>query len=164
MVKISIISALSDNFVIGNQGDLPWHIPEDFKIFKEITKGKPVIMGRKTWESLPKKPLPGRLNIVISREPSFWIPEALVSQSLEDAISLASKKQPEIEEIIIIGGAQIYKQALDSNIVDTLYLSQVKGEYDGDTFFPEFNLKKFKIFNQREFKEFTFKEFQKINT
>ncbi len=164
MVKISIISALSDNFVIGNKGDLPWHIPEDFRIFKEITKGKPVIMGRKTWESLPKKPLPGRLNVIVSRNPQTVLEDAVIVDSIKNAISLASKKQPEIEEIMIIGGAQIYKQALDSNTVDTLYLSQVKGEYDGDTFFPKFDKSKFKIVEEKEFNDFIFRKYEKVES
>lgn len=162
MVKVSIISALSDNYVIGNKGDLPWHIPEDFKLFVQITKGKPVIMGRKTWDSLPKKPLPGRLNIVVSRDSESVGSEALVSESLPGAIELACEKQVGVEEVMILGGAQIYKQALESGIVDTLYLSHISGHYSGDAYFPKFNKKEFKIIEEKDFDKFVFREYERV--
>ena len=161
MKKISIISALSHNYVIGNKGDLPWHIPEDFKLFVQITKGKPVIMGRKTWESLPKKPLPGRTNIVISRKQESGFKEALVGKSIEEAIDIATKEHPEVEEVMILGGSSIYKEALDKNLVTTMYLSHVKGEFQGDTFFPEFDKNNFRIEEEKEYEDFIFRRYEK---
>ena len=135
-MTVSIIVAVAENGVIGNGNDIPWHIPEDFKFFKAKTMGKPCIMGRKTYESILSKlgkPLPGRTSIVISR--SFYEHEgALSASSVQDAIATAQKENP--EEIMIIGGAQIYAQALEENLVDTIYLTRVHQSPDGDAFFP----------------------------
>lgn len=158
MTKISIISALSDNYVIGNQGDLPWHIPEDFKLFVQITKGKPVVMGRKTWDSLPKKPLPNRVNIVISKNPSAIEGDCVKVSSLEEALNEGKKHG---EEIMILGGSTIYKEALDKNLITNMYLSHVKGNYTGDTYFPEFDKDDFKIIEEKDFEKFIFREYGK---
>lgn len=134
---ISLIVAAAKNGVIGRNNELIWHIPEDLKRFKELTIGKPCIMGRKTFESIVTqlgKPLPGRTNIVISR--SHYKHEGAVSAaSLPEAITLAEKE--EANEICIIGGAQIYAQALKENLVDRIYLTRVHQSPDGDAFFPE---------------------------
>ncbi|MFA6391161.1 MAG: dihydrofolate reductase [Patescibacteria group bacterium] len=131
---INIICALSENHAIGRNGKLLWSIPEDLARFKEITTGHPIIMGRKTHESIGR-PLPNRTNIIISRNLKAT-KGGFVSSSLENAIEFASKQEGG-DEIFIIGGGEIYKQALP--LADKLYLTVVKGDYDGDTFFPDYS-------------------------
>lgn len=133
----SIIVALSKNMVIGKGNDLIWEIPDDHIRFKNITMGHPVVMGRKTWESIPEKfrPLPGRTNFVITRDISYSAPGAKVTASLEDALAQA-QSAPGSEEIFIVGGGEIYKQALP--LTDRLYLTVIDKEVEGDTFFPEY--------------------------
>lgn len=138
--KLSLIVAVADNNVIGKDNKMPWHISEDFKHFKEITTGKPCIMGRKTYESILDqlgKPLPNRTSIVVSR--SGYEHEGAVSTgSLEEAVDLAKAYISEANdnEIMVIGGAQIYKLALP--IANRIYLTRVHQEPEGDAFFPEF--------------------------
>ena len=138
--KLSLIVAVADNNVIGKDNKMPWHISEDFKHFKEITMGKPCIMGRKTYESILDqlgKPLPNRTSIVVSR--SGYEHEGAVSTgSLEEAVDLAKAYISEANdnEIMVIGGAQIYKLALP--IANRIYLTRVHQEPEGDAFFPEF--------------------------
>jgi dihydrofolate reductase len=128
---ISFVVAVSRNGVIGRDGGLPWRISTDLKRFKEITTGKPVVMGRKTWESLPRKPLPGRRNIVISRQPDYSADGAEVVQTAEAAVALC-RSEP---EIAVIGGGEVYR--LFWPVVDRLYLTEVDLDIGGDTFFPE---------------------------
>lgn len=138
MTTISLIVAVADNNVIGMNNKMPWHIPEDFKHFKEITMGKPCIMGRKTYESILDqlgKPLPGRTSIVVSRS-GYEHEGAVSASSLEEAINKASAEDS--DEVMIIGGAQIYKEALNKNLADRVYLTRVHQEPEGDAFFPEF--------------------------
>lgn len=135
MQKITLIAAYAANRVIGQNGDIPWHIAEDFAFFKAYTLGKPVIMGRKTWESLPKKPLPGRRNIVISRQPDFIPDGAEVIDNPTAALALCA----DAEEIIIMGGAEIYRQFLP--LATDLRITEVALSVDGDAFFPEFDLR-----------------------
>ncbi len=133
---ISLVVAAADNNVIGKDNAMPWHIPEDFKHFKEVTMGKPCIMGRKTFESILAslgKPLPGRVNIIVSRR-NYQHPGALTCKDLEEAIEQATKTGS--PEICIIGGAQIYKQALEQNLADTIHLTRVHQSPEGDAFFP----------------------------
>lgn len=129
---------MAKNRVIGRDNDLPWHIPEDLKYFKAMTLGKPVIMGRKTFESLGGKPLPGRANIIISRSnysagdlPVFTDVSAAIEHARKSAIGTG------VKEIMILGGAQIYELALP--LTDRLYLTEIERDYEGDTFFPTFN-------------------------
>jgi dihydrofolate reductase len=130
---ITIIVAYSKNFVIGKDGQIPWHIPEDLKHFKKITGNSPLIMGRVTWESLPVKPLPNRLNVVVSRKlPSL----GRVVNSLEHAITFCDLMDGR-RNYFIIGGGRIYREALKQNLVDKVIASEVKASYDGDTFFPD---------------------------
>lgn len=131
---ISIIVIISENRVIANKGDIPWKIPEDLKRFRKITMGHPVIMGRKTFETLPKE-FAGRTNIVITRDGNYQAENAVVINSLEEAIEKA-KKAPGSEEIFIIGGGQIFQQAI--SMADKLYLTIVEGNWEGDTFFPDY--------------------------
>ncbi|NVH78545.1 dihydrofolate reductase, partial [Paraburkholderia sp. JPY432] len=119
----------SKNGVIGRENKLPWHLPEDFKRFKETTYGAPVIMGRKTYESIGRL-LPGRKNIIISRDASRLIPGAWVTHSLQEALNEAGP----VGEVFILGGGEIYRLALP--LADRLYLTEVDVEIDGDAFFP----------------------------
>ena len=127
---ISIIVAASTNNVIGANGDLPWRLPDDLKHFKAITMGKPIVMGRKTWDSIGR-PLPGRQNIVITRQADFVAEGCDVVASLEDAAAAAGDGK----EVMIIGGSQIYLLALP--VAERLYLTRVHAEIEGDAFFPE---------------------------
>lgn len=132
MPTLSLIAALARNRVIGQNNTLPWHLPEDLKHFREITQGKPVIMGRKTWDSLPPRfrPLPGRRNIVISRNRQLVVPGAEVVASLTAALALLDADA----EAIVIGGAELYRLALP--LADRLYLTRIDAEFAGDAFFP----------------------------
>lgn len=138
---INIIAAIGQNRELGNNNQLLWHLPEDLKRFKELTNGHPVIMGRKTFESIPEKfrPLPNRTNIVVSRNLDLALPEGvLAALSLEEAIVLA-QKAPGSEEIFIIGGGQIYTEAVEKKLADRLYLTLVEKTFpEADVFFPEY--------------------------
>ncbi len=133
--KISLIAAMGENRVIGSRGKIPWRMPADFEHFKNLTMGHPVIMGRKTLESI-KRPLPGRTNIVITTQKDFKAEGCMVAGSLDDALRLAASA-PGAEEIFVIGGEQIYKLALPKATV--IYLTTVHGTFEGDAFFPEFS-------------------------
>ena len=130
---LSLIAALAKNRAIGKDNQLLWHLPEDMRHFRETTRGKPVIMGRKTWESLPDafRPLPGRKNIVVSRNPAYQASGASLAGSLDEAI----KQAGEAAEIFIIGGAELYCQAMP--LADRLYLTELAQNFAGDAFFPE---------------------------
>ncbi len=136
MSEVAIIVAVAENGVIGRGNDLPWRLPEDMKHFKRVTMGKPVIMGRKTWESIGR-PLPGRHNIVITRNPSFAAEGADVVPSLEAALELAQgiAAADGAAEAIVMGGAEIYRAALPR--ADRLYITEVHAAVEGDTFLPE---------------------------
>jgi dihydrofolate reductase len=129
---LSIIAAMDRNQLIGNNNQLPWHLPADFTHFRAKTMGKPVVMGRKTFESIGK-PLPGRTNIVLSRNPNLQLEGVECVSSLQDAITAAA----DAEEIMIIGGSTIYEMLLPQ--VDRMYLTYVEGEFEGDAWFPEFD-------------------------
>ncbi len=128
---ISIIVAMANNRVIGKNNDMPWHLPADLQHFKSVTLGKPIIMGRKTYESIGR-PLPGRQNIIVSRNPEYRVEGCKVVRSLQEATALVQNE----EEIMIIGGGKLYAQALES--ADRLYLTFIDLEVDGDTHFPEY--------------------------
>jgi dihydrofolate reductase len=130
MSRIAFVVAVSRNGVIGQAGGLPWHISSDLKRFKAITMGKPLIMGRKTWESLPKKPLPGRPNIVITRQKNYRAEGAIVVTDIPSALRAAGT----VEEVCVIGGGEIFDMFLAQT--DRIYLTEVDLEVDGDTFFP----------------------------
>jgi dihydrofolate reductase len=139
--------AASDNNVIGKDGGLPWHVSSDLKLFKEITMGKPVIMGRRTWESLPKQPLPGRRNIVITRNPDYAAEGADVAGSIHEALAMC-EGEPEVS---IIGGGQVYEQAMDRT--DRIYLTRIPLTVDGDTFLPELPENEWQEVERREFEK-----------
>ena len=130
---VTIIAAIANNRCIGKDGKLPWHIPEDLQRFKETTMGHTVIMGRKTWESIPEKfrPLPGRLNIVVTRQADYPLP-ADVERSTAIAETIALHRS---ENLFVIGGADIYSQAMP--LADRLLITEVDQVVDGDAFFPE---------------------------
>ena len=135
MSRIALVLAVADNGVIGDRGRIPWRVPEDMRRFRRLTMGKPVVMGRKTWESLPKRPLEGRTNIVVTRDPDFRADGAAVAPTLEAAFLLAGLEKP--EEISIIGGAQIYLAALP--LADTVHLTEVHIAPEGDVRMPPFD-------------------------
>ena len=146
-----MIVAQAQNRVIGRQNKLPWYLPGDLKYFKQVTMGKPVIMGRKTYESIGK-PLPGRLNIVITRDVAYQLDSAKVVNSLADAIELADSQAyiDGAEEAMVIGGEQIYAQALP--LIERLYVTQVHAEVEGDAFFPELVLSEWAELGREDFK------------
>ncbi|OFZ18063.1 MAG: hypothetical protein A2X94_02505 [Bdellovibrionales bacterium GWB1_55_8] len=137
---ISLIAALSKNRAIGKGNQLPWHLPEDLKYFRATTSGHPVIMGRKTFQSIGR-PLPKRFNVVVSRDARLEIPGVAIASSLAQAIALC-EGQPGAEEIFIIGGAEIYREALPH--ADRLYLTEIDLHVDGDAFFPDWPAGAFK--------------------
>lgn len=139
MVTVSLIVAMAKNRVIGVNNQLPWHLPADLKHFKATTMAKPIVMGRKTWESIGR-PLPGRFNIVISRQLDYIAEGAEVVSDLTAALALARKEAAStgLDEVLIIGGEAIYRQALGE--VDKMYITEVDLEPDGDAWFPDIEL------------------------
>lgn len=129
-MELSIIVAIAENGVIGGKNELLWHIPDDLKRFKRITSGHSVIMGRKTFESIGK-PLPNRRNIVITRNPEFGVDGVEVANSLGAALEMTKIE----DEVFVIGGGEIYRQALP--LATKLYITRVNDTYEGDTYFPE---------------------------
>lgn len=159
---ITLIAAVGKNNTIGKNNQLLWHLPNDFKRFKQITTNHFIIMGRKTFESFPK-PLPNRTHIVISRQKNYAPNGCIVVSNLEKAIEICPKNQ----EIFIIGGGEIYKQSII--IADKLDITKVHHSFDGDVFFPEIDLKIWKltatIFNNRDEKhqyDYSFQVFERI--
>lgn len=138
-MKLALIAAMAQNRVVGIDNKLPWHLPEDLKYFKRITTGKAVIMGRKTYESIGR-PLPNRTNIVITRSTEFSAPGIEVVNSLDAAIELAENVSliNAVDEVMVIGGAQIYEAALPQ--ADRLYLTHVHANVEGDAYFPDVDM------------------------
>lgn len=131
MTIVALVYAQSRNGIIGNKGGLPWRLPSDLKRFKQVTFSKPIIMGRKTWDSLPRKPLPGRLNIVITRQKDFKAEGAVVVADVAMALLAAGK----VLEVCVIGGAEIYQAFLP--LAQRIYLTEVDVEVEGDTWAPK---------------------------
>lgn len=133
--RLTLIAAVARNRAIGLNNQLPWHLPEDLKHFRNVTRGHPVIMGRKTWESLPDsfRPLPGRLNLVMSRQKDYEAPGARKVDSLSEALAVVSNTP----EAFVIGGAELYAQALPQ--ANRLILTEVETDVAGDAWFPEFD-------------------------
>jgi dihydrofolate reductase len=144
-MRVSAVVAASDNNVIGKDGGLPWHVSSDLKLFKEITLGKPVIMGRRTWESLPRKPLPGRRNIVITRNPDYVAEGAEIVRSVDEALAVCAGEP----EVSIIGGGQVYEQAMSRT--DRIYLTRIHLEVDGDTLLPDLPAQEWREVERRAF-------------
>lgn len=136
---LALVVARARNGVIGRDGDLPWRLRSDLQRFKAITLGKPCIMGRKTWESLPLKPLPGRLNLILSRDESFEAHRAVVCTTLDEAVEIARETAEEdgVDEICVIGGVALFEKALPR--ARRIYLTEVEAEPEGDVLFPAFD-------------------------
>lgn len=130
-MKVSIIAAVAENGVIGQKGKIPWHIQEDLKRFKKITTGHHVLMGRKTFESIGR-PLPDRINLVLTRDENYQAPGCYVFHNLDDATNFARENGE--DELMVIGGQEVYKQTL--HLAEKIYMSRVLREFEGDTFFP----------------------------
>lgn len=145
MMQVCAVVAASENGVIGREGGLPWHVSSDLKLFKEITLGKPVIMGRRTWESLPRKPLPGRRNIVITRQADFVAEGAELVHSVDEALAVCAGEA----DVSIIGGGQVYAEAMSRT--DRIYLTRIHLEVDGDTFLPELKASEWHEVERRRF-------------
>lgn len=143
-LEICIIAALSENRVIGKDGKIPWRIPEDMRHFRELTTPHPIIVGRRTYESFPKRPLPNRVNIVISKTRNFDDPEntwVQTADSLEDAI-YAGSVFSDTGKVFIVGGGEVYREAFQWHTIDSisrLYLTLVEGDFEGDTYFPDYS-------------------------
>ena len=137
-LPLAMIAALADNHVIGLDNRMPWHLPADLKHFKAMTLGKPIIMGRKTWDSLGR-PLPGRLNLVVSRQPDLQLEGAETFTDLDSALTRAEQwaREQGVDELMLIGGAQLYAQALPR--AQRLYLTRIEASPEGDAFFPDYD-------------------------
>ncbi|MEM5793207.1 MAG: dihydrofolate reductase [Candidatus Aenigmatarchaeota archaeon] len=155
-MEIIIIAAVARNGVIGKDGKLPWHIPEDLEHFKRLTEGYPCIMGINTYHSLPIKPLPGRENIVLTSK-DIKIPGATVKHSLEEALEYCKDR----EKVFICGGGSVYRQAME--LADTIELTLIDKDYEGDTYFPEIDKKKWKLVNRIDRNGFSFLTYSKKN-
>lgn len=130
MAILSFVVAMARNGVIGRDNQLPWRLPADLRHFKTVTMGKPIIMGRKTYDSIGR-PLPGRTNIVVTRDPAYQAEGCLVVHSIEEALAAAG----DAAEVMVIGGAEFYRQLLPR--ADRIYLTRIDAEFEGDTWFPE---------------------------
>jgi dihydrofolate reductase len=148
--EVIVIVAVAENNVIGCKGDIPWRIKEDFQRFKDLTMGYPCIMGDRTYISLPKRPLPGRENIVLTLDKSFKAEGAVVMHSFEDAIEYCRGKG----KVFICGGATIYRLGL--KVADTLELTRVHKSYEGDTFFPEIDFSQWNLVNEEKKEGYSF--------
>ena len=144
---ISAIAAMSTNRVIGIDGGLPWHQARDMKYFKETTLGHHIIMGRNNFASLDYRPLKGRTNIVLTRDPFFITSSAMVMHSIEEALSFAQEAGE--EEVFIIGGGEVYSQSM--HLLDKIYLTEVISEVVGDTYFPEIDMNEWTVESSRFF-------------
>ena len=151
-MKIALVVAVSQNNVIGRDNQLPWHLPEDLQYFKSVTMGKPILMGRKTFDSIGR-PLPGRKNIVITRDLEWDAEGVEVVYSVDDALAAGADAcaVANSDEIMIIGGAQIYRDCLP--IADRLYLTRVEAEIEGDAFFPDIDTKQWQKIAEKTPKE-----------
>lgn len=144
----TIIVARADNGVIGKDNGLVWKMPNDLKFFKEKTSGHYVIMGRKSFESMGK-PLPNRLNIIITRNKEYAVEGAMVVHSLQEALDFGSQQKQ--KEVFILGGGEIYKQAFEKELVDKMYLTEIKDTFEGDTYFPEFKQENWEELEREEY-------------
>ncbi len=160
---ITIIAAIAKNNALGKDNDLIWYLPGDLKRFKKTTTGHHILMGRNTYESIGK-PLPNRTTIIITRNENYFKDGCLIANSLEDAVVLAK----EDEQIFIIGGAQVYKYAMENNMADTLDITLVHHEFEADVFFPEIDLNIWEEVAREDFKadeknkfDYSFLRFQK---
>lgn len=147
MKELYLIAAMDKNRLIGKGGKMPWHIPQDLKLFKEMTSGHIIVMGRKTYESIGK-PLPNRVNIIISRKP-LEIDGCIVFDSILKAIRYGEGQD---KKLFFIGGADIYSQV--ANIISYMYISKIKDEYEGDTYFPDIDFDRFDVESREDYGDF----------
>jgi dihydrofolate reductase len=156
---IAIVAAVAKNGVIGSKNDLPWYLPEDLKRFKQLTTGKTVVMGRKTFESIMnrlKKPLPNRDNVVITRNMEYKVPEGVfVHGDLKTAL-----REHGSADIFIIGGGEIFNQSI--NLADTLYITHVDKDVEGDVFFPQIDSKKWRLESNEQHEGYGFAMYKRI--
>ncbi len=158
-MSFSLIAAVSQNNCIGKKGALPWYLPEDLKHFKKLTAGKVVLMGRKTWDSLPEKfkPLPNRVNVVITRQTDLVVPTGVeVYHTIDEALAAHQN-----DAVMVIGGAEIYRQTIDR--ADTLFITAVHQKIDGDVFFPVIDPAVWQETEREEHEGFAFVTYQRIN-
>jgi len=166
---VALIVAVAENGVIGKDNDLIWHLPKDMRFFKETTLGHHVIMGRKNFESIPHKyrPLTDRTNIVITRQSGYKAEGCIIVNSVVAALDIAKNNGD--TEPFIIGGGQIYKLALEANLVDKIYLTKINNTFDGDTFFPDLENEWKEVeridckADQKHAHDYSFLTFEKIN-
>jgi dihydrofolate reductase len=167
-MPVNIIVAYDEGRVIGNGPKIPWRLPEDMAHFKEVTEGCPVIMGRKTWESLPKKfrPLPNRTNIVVSLNQGYRSdPQPhFIARGVCCAINTAEIVCPGQETLWIIGGGQVYAEALQHDVVDNVYASEVAGKHEGDVFFPELDPEKWLATTLKHLDGFTVIRYERVRS
>ncbi len=147
-VKLALIAAMARNRVIGRDNAMPWHLPEDLRYFKATTLGKPIVMGRKTFDSLGR-PLPGRTNIVVSRQPDLTLEGAQVFASIDAALSAARQQAQAdgVDEVMVIGGDNLYRQTLER--ADRIYLTRIESEPEGDAWFPAFDEQAWAVVRER---------------
>ena len=145
MSKVSIIAAVADNLAIGKDNKLPWHLPADLKHFKELTTGHAVVMGKRTFESLPNGPLPNRKNIVLTSIPEGNFDKYYEATSIKDAIELCENE----DQVFIIGGTSVYKQTIDK--ADALYITWIHSKFTADTYFPEINFDEWEEVSREDF-------------
>jgi len=147
-VKLALIAAMARNRVIGRDNAMPWHLPEDLRYFKATTLGKPIVMGRKTFDSLGR-PLPSRTNIVVSRQPDLTLEGAQVFASIDAALSAARQQAQAdgVDEVMVIGGDNLYRQTLER--ADRIYLTRIDSEPEGDAWFPDFDEQAWTLASER---------------
>ena len=169
--KIKLIVAFDEKYYIGKDNKLPWNIKEDLKLFKDKTKGKIVVMGRNTYDSLNCEPLKDRINIVLSNDPEWvgnldashiFIDNSLRIYNSFDKLIEKLEELDKEQEVFIIGGKSIYKQFLDRDLVDELYISHIYGNHKGDTKFSFVDWKKWKVVKKRKYEKFIFKKYKKV--
>jgi len=141
---ISFIVAMDKNRVIGKDNQLPWHLPADLKFFKRVTMGHPIIMGRNTYESIGK-PLPGRENIIVTRNKEYAQEGCTIIHSVDELLQMASRQN---EEVFVIGGAELFQATF--SMADRLYITKIEEEFTGDTYFPEFNQSEWELVSQEK--------------
>jgi dihydrofolate reductase len=146
---VSILVAMAKNRVIGRNNALPWQLPPDLKRFKQLTMGHHIVMGRKTYESIGR-PLPGRTSVIITRQPDYQVPGAIVVASIDQALKVCSEGKEVDQEIFVIGGAQIYRQSL--GLCQRIYITEIQQEFDGDTLFPELNQQEWREISREKYR------------
>lgn len=150
-MTVTIVVAMGENRVIGTGGQIPWHLPADLAHFKQLTLGHPMIMGRKTFDSIGRV-LPGRTSIVVTRQPDWTADGVVTAADLDEALTVAAELD---DEVFIVGGGQIYAEALERGLVDTMVLTQVRAAPDGDTVFPDFDHAEWQMGDVQGFDDFS---------